>query len=80
MKKTCLVLIVLAAAMSALCSPGAAAIEVAGDAYVGVFDKYLWRGFDLSAGEPVAQGGINLTAGGFTLSYWTSVQLSSNDD
>ena len=80
MKKTCLVLIALTAAMSALCSPVAAAIEVEGDAYVGVFDKYLWRGFDLSAGEPVAQGGINLSAGGFTLSYWTSVQLSSNDD
>jgi uncharacterized protein (TIGR02001 family) len=80
MKKMALVLIVLGVVLTALCSPAAAAIEVEGDAYVGIFDKYLWRGFDLSASEPVSQGGINLSAGGFTLSYWSSVQLSSNDD
>lgn len=55
-----------------------AAIEVEGDAYLGVYDKYLWRGFDLSGSEPVAQGGVDLAAGAFTLSYWTNVQLSSD--
>ncbi|WP_052464629.1 hypothetical protein [Geoalkalibacter subterraneus] len=34
-----------------------AAIEVSGDAYIGIYDKYLWRGIDFSAGQPVLQGG-----------------------
>ncbi len=54
-----------------------AAIEVEGDVYLGVYNKYLWRGFDLSGSEPVAQGGIDVSAGAFTLSTWTNVQLSS---
>jgi len=55
------------------------AIEVEGDAYLGVYDKYLWRGFDLSGSKSVAQGGVDLTAGAFTLSYWSNVQLNSNN-
>jgi hypothetical protein len=54
-----------------------AAIEVEGDVYVGIWDKYLWRGFDLSDGRPVIQGGIDLTAGNWTLSTWHNWQLSS---
>ena len=57
-----------------------AAIEVEGDAYVGIFDKYLWRGFDLSGSQPVVQGGIDLSTSGFTLSYWTNVQLSGDEE
>lgn len=57
-----------------------AAVEVEGGAYVGVFDKYLWRGFDLSGSEPVIQGGVDLSANGFTLSYWSNLQLSSDAD
>lgn len=56
-----------------------AAIEVEGDVYVGVFDKYLWRGFDLSGSEPVIQGGADLSTGGWTLSYWSNWQLKSDD-
>ncbi len=78
MKKLSVILasLVLAATVS---TPALAAIEVSGSAYVGVFDKYLWRGYDLSNGQPVAQGGINLSAGGFTLSYWSNVQLSNGN-
>lgn len=57
----------------------AAEIEVEGDAYIGVFDKYLWRGFDLSGSRPVVQGGVDLSAKGFTLSYWSNIQLASDE-
>jgi len=60
-------------------SASAAEIKVEGDAYVGVFDKYLWRGFDLSGGQPVLQGGVDLTSGAFTLSYWSNYQLSADE-
>jgi uncharacterized protein (TIGR02001 family) len=77
-----LVVLMVFAMLAAGCwaAVATAAVEVEGGAYVGVFDKYLWRGFDLSGGEPVAQGGVDLTAGAFTLSYWSNLQLSSNDD
>lgn len=60
-------------------SVATATVEVEGDAYVGVFDKYLWRGFDLSGSRPVAQGGVDLSVKGFTFSYWSNVQLASDD-
>lgn len=64
---------------SSLASPALAAIEVDGSAYVGYFDKYLWRGYDLSGSLPVVQGGVNLSASGFTLGYWTNIQTKTDD-
>lgn len=61
-------------------SSAVAAIEVEGDAYVGVFDKYLWRGFNLSGSQPVAQGGADFSANGFTLSFWSNAQLKNDSD
>ena len=78
MKKMVIIGIVLFVLSLVVSTSSFAAIEVEGDAYLGVYDKYLWRGFDLSGSEPVAQGGVDLTAGAFTLSYWTNVQLSSD--
>jgi len=78
MKKMVIVGIVMILATLVVSSPAMATVEVEGDAYVGVYDKYLWRGFDLSGSMPVAQGGVDLTSGNFTLSYWTNVQLSSD--
>jgi len=71
-------LIVLSLAALVVGSPVMAAIEVEGDAYVGYYDKYLWRGFDLSGGTPVVQGGVDLSAKGFTLSYWTNIQTKDD--
>ena len=68
-----LVLIVLGVCNTAL------AMEVSGDAYIGVYDKYLWRGIDLSGSMPVSQGGVDISAGNFTFSYWTNLQLSSDE-
>ena len=78
MKKLIVIAFALTLALVAVSTPALATIEVEGDAYVGVYDKYLWRGFDLSGGKPVAQAGVDLTAGNFTLSYWTNLQLSSD--
>lgn len=74
MKK--LVFLLVAAALTfGTVSSALAEAEVSGGAYVGVFDKYLWRGADLSGSKPVAQGGVDLSVGGFTLSYWSNFQL-----
>ncbi len=59
-------------------SPALAAIEVGGSAYLGYFDKYLWRGYDLSGGLPVVQGGANLSSNGFSLGYWTNIQTKTD--
>lgn len=72
MKKLVLALVGLAM----LATPAVAAIEVEGDAYAGVYDKYMWRGFNLSASQPVLQMGTDVSFKGFTFSYWTNTQLS----
>ena len=79
MKKLNVILAALVLAATFVASPALAAIEVEGSAYVGYFDKYLWRGFDLSGGLPVVQGGVNLSSNGFTLGYWTNIQTKSDD-
>jgi uncharacterized protein (TIGR02001 family) len=79
MKKWSVLLIALTMLGAGMVTSSEAAIEVEGDVYAGVFDKYLWRGFDLSDGRPVIQGGADLSSGGFTLSYWTNWQLKSSD-
>ena len=72
------VLLVAVVMVAATMVPAAQAVEVEGDAYVGYFDKYLWRGFDLSGGTPVVQGGVDLSTKGFTLSYWTNIQTKDD--
>lgn len=59
-------------------SPSLAAVEVEGSVYAGYFDKYLWRGYDLSGSLPVVQGGVNLASNGFTLGYWTNIQTKTD--
>lgn len=76
-QKICVMLASLVLAMVAV-SPSMAAIEVEGDAYIGYFDKYLWRGYDLSGGTPVVQGGVNLSSNGFSLGYWTNIQTKDD--
>ena len=73
-----MILAALILALVAVATPALATIEVEGDAYVGYFDKYLWRGFDLSGSLPVVQGGVDLSTNGFTLSYWTNFQTKTD--
>lgn len=79
MKKLTVILATLVLAATVAATPARAAIEVTGSAYVGYFDKYLWRGYDLSGSLPVVQGGVNLSSNGFTLGYWTNIQTKTDD-
>ena len=63
----------------ALVSPAFAAIEVEGDTYINYSSMYLWRGFDLSDGDPVMQGGMDLSFKGLTLSYWSNYNLDDSE-
>ncbi|TYO97711.1 hypothetical protein EDC39_109115 [Geothermobacter ehrlichii] len=78
MKRFVRFLIVLVATLSCLPPVSALAFEAEGDVYAGIYDKYLWRGFDLSGGLPVAQGGVDVAIGGFTVSYWSNMQLKND--
>lgn len=78
MKKFSVILAALVLTVTCLSPMTAMAIEAEGDVYLGVYDKYLWRGFDLSGGLPVAQGGVDVTMGAFTVSYWSNLQLSTD--
>ncbi|MEZ4598686.1 MAG: TorF family putative porin [Syntrophotaleaceae bacterium] len=77
MKKWSVLFVALVMIGAGMVNTSQAAIEVEGDVYAGVFDKYLWRGFDLSEGRPVLQGGIDLSFGNWTLSTWHNWQLKS---
>ncbi len=75
-KKWCATLFVAVIMSTTLANAADAAIEVSGDAYLGIYDKYLWRGIDFSAGQPVLQGGADVSFKGFTLGFWSNMQLS----
>jgi hypothetical protein len=68
MRKLCCLLV--AAVVLGAVSPNFAQAELTGRAYVGVFDKYLWRGADLSDSKVVVQPGADLSVAGFTLGLW----------
>lgn len=63
----------------ALSTPAMAAIEVEGDAYINYSSMYLWRGSDLSNGDSVIQGGMDISFKGLTLSYWSNYQLEDSE-
>ena len=78
MKKWSVLFVAMFVLCAGLATTAQAKIEVEGDAYVGLWDKYMWRGFNLSDSRPTIQGGIDLTlGGGFTLSTWHNWQLTS---
>lgn len=58
-----------------MASTAAAEIEVSGDAYINVSSMYLWRGFDLSNGDPVVQAGTDISFNGFTLGFWGNYDI-----
>jgi uncharacterized protein (TIGR02001 family) len=80
MKKLFVALLVAVMVSAVSATAALAAIEVEGDAYVGFFDKYLWRGFDLSGSTGVVQGGMDLSYKGFSLGYWTNIQAVDDTD
>lgn len=74
MKKLFVTLLVAAMVSAVSATTALAAIEVEGDAYVGFFDKYVWRGVDFSGSVGVVQGGMDLSYKGFSLGYWSNMQ------
>lgn len=64
--------------MACLSVTPALALDVEGSASLGVYDKYLWRGIDLSDSTAVTQGAAELSAGGFTLGVWANAQLGTD--
>lgn len=79
MKKGIISLVVLVVLTLAGVSPAFAALEVGGDLYAGLHSMYLWRGFDLSKGDPVVQGGMDVSLSGITFSYWSNLDLDSGE-
>jgi uncharacterized protein (TIGR02001 family) len=76
MRKQLLVMLCFLVVMASPCL----ALEITGDAALGAYSKYLWRGFDLSENEPVLQGSVNLNLGGFTLGVWSNMQLENGNN
>lgn len=79
MKKLLLVGIVWVFALVMISSPVHAA-ETSADAYVGIYSKYLWRGFDLSEDDSfVVQPGTDISIGAFTVSFWANISENSGE-
>ena len=77
-KQLSVVFVALLMFVGTLAPSAHAAVSVTGDAYVGYFSKYLWRGENLSGGTPVVQAGADLSTQGITLSYWTNWQTKED--
>ena len=71
------VVMMAAVMMTAVASVAVAEVKVSGDVYVSPASKYVWRGFDLSNGRGVVQGGVDVSYKDFTVSYWSNEQMVS---
>lgn len=49
-----------------------------GSASVGVFNKYVFRGYELSAGSVVIQPSAGITYNGFSVSFWGNIDSEEN--
>jgi opacity protein-like surface antigen len=79
MKKLILCLMITVILFSAA-STAIAAVETSGDAYAGVYSKYVWRGFDLSQNDTVViQGGADVSISDFTFSWWGNFSESTGE-
>ena len=54
-------------------STAVAEIETSGDAYVGIYSKYVWRGIDVLPDNDFSiQTGADVSFGGFSVGYWSA--------
>jgi opacity protein-like surface antigen len=74
------ILVVVIAMMASMTSVASAEIVVSGDAYAGMYNKYVFRGTDLSGNQWVSQFGADLTYKGITLSYWSNLITHQTPD
>jgi opacity protein-like surface antigen len=73
MKKFGILLVACALCVVTMASTAKAEVVVSGDAYAGMYNKYIFRGLDLSGNQWVSQFGADLSYKGFTLSYWSNL-------
>lgn len=73
MKKFGMLVVACALCMVAMVSTAKAEVVVSGDVYAGMYNKYVFRGVDLSDNKWVSQFGADLSYKGFTLSYWSNL-------
>jgi outer membrane scaffolding protein for murein synthesis (MipA/OmpV family) len=80
MKKIVSVGIVLILAALFVSTP-AIAFEGSADAYVDVYSKYLWRGFDLrdENDDFVVQPGVDLSIDNFTVRFWSNISENTGE-
>lgn len=68
-----MLVVACALCMVAMVSTAKAEVVVSGDVYAGMYNKYVFRGVDLSDNKWVSQFGADLSYKGFTLSYWSNL-------
>jgi opacity protein-like surface antigen len=73
MKKISVLVVAVVVCLVSMVSVAKAASDVTGDVYIGMSNKYLFRGVDLSDNKWVSQFGADLSYKGFTLSYWSNL-------
>jgi opacity protein-like surface antigen len=73
MKKFGIFFVACALCVVAMASTAKAEVAVSGDVYAGLYNKYIFRGIDLSGNQWVSQFGADLSYKGFTLSYWSNL-------
>jgi opacity protein-like surface antigen len=78
-KKLGIAVIALAICLAGMVSSARAEDSVSGDVYLGMYNKYLFRGIDLSNNRWVSQFGADLSYKGFTLSYWSNLLTKGFD-
>jgi hypothetical protein len=72
-----LVLMFMMLAVSAM-KVNAEEAKVTGSASVGVFNKYVFRGYELSADSVVMQPSVGISYNGFTASFWGNIDSEEN--
>jgi hypothetical protein len=80
MKKTVSIALTLVLA-TIVVGTSAFAFEASADAYIGVYSKYLWRGYDLNEedDDAVIQPGVDVSVGNVTFSFWGNISESSGE-
>jgi hypothetical protein len=52
---------------------------VTGTATVGIYNKYIFRGYELSKRSMVIQPGLTVSYGGFSVSYWGNIDTKEHE-
>jgi hypothetical protein len=73
MKKLSIIFIAVTLCLVSMVPVAKAENDLTADVYIGMYNKYLFRGIDLSENKWVTQFGADLGYKGFTLSYWSNL-------